>query len=693
MKFSLFSTGAVAALLAGTLTPGAAAAQSTTTDATAATAAAGAVDALVVTVKRNYIPNLTDIAGSASVITADQVESGRVANISDALRFQPGLLAQSLSGAEATRLSMRGSGIIRGPASWGTGIQMLYDGLPLTTPEGSPFEYYEGLANNYIEVYRGANAFDYAPTTQGGAINYVPHTGYDASPLLLRAEVGSFGYNRQQISSGAVIGPVDYYVSATHFAQDGFRDRNRSYSQRFVGNITYKILPNLQARLHVIAAQQNTANVAGLTWAQLKADPTFNPTVDGNRRSLGSVAIAGTIKWDIDEHSRLSFGTLYKNFPLRNQGGSFPARWDVKDLSTALRFENTGKLFGRPSETLIALLHSTVLPDSTNKAYNRTQTQLVQQAYFLGDDLTFLIRNELEARDGLWITTGLAFIDQFRKSNITFPVRDSITERYSNVTPRIGIRYEPNPDLQFFANVSESVEAPIAHQLPQTRNNRYAFNRAISEQTQITYEVGGRGRLGPVNWSLAAFRARIRGEILTVQIEPATSTTAAVTETSNARSPTIHQGIEAAADAVLWSNGDSKLTIRHALTLNDFYYQNDPVYRNNTLPGVPKAIYQAGLDFNHSSGFYVGADLETVLSKYPGDFANTIFVKPYVIVGAKVGWQSKDKGWQVFLEARNLTDKVYAAVIAPTADARGLDSAVYSPGIGRNINFGITRAF
>jgi len=237
-KNSVFSATLITALSAGV----AAHAQDPAVGAAASVAAADAAalaasSEVVVTVARNRIPTLTDVAGNTAVISADRVELGRAANIADVLKFQPGLLAQSSTGEEATRFSMRGSGIIRAAGSWGTGIQFLFDGLTLTTPEGSPFEYYEGLANNYTEIYPGANAFEFSPSTQGGAINFVPHTGYDSSPLLARVEGGSYGYNREQVSSGQVIGPLDYYISATHFGSDGFRDGNGSYSQRLVGDV------------------------------------------------------------------------------------------------------------------------------------------------------------------------------------------------------------------------------------------------------------------------------------------------------------------------------------------------------------------------------------------------------------------------------------------------------------------------
>lgn len=76
--------------------------------ATAAdTAAASSADELVVTTKRNRAPNLKDVAGNSTVITADHIERGRISTVADALKYEPGLLAQSATGTEATRMKLQ----------------------------------------------------------------------------------------------------------------------------------------------------------------------------------------------------------------------------------------------------------------------------------------------------------------------------------------------------------------------------------------------------------------------------------------------------------------------------------------------------------------------------------------------------------------------------------------------------------
>ena len=677
--------------------------------------AVAALDSVVVTAQRNRVPTLKEIAGNSTVITSDHIERGRISTVADALKYEPGLLAQSATGTEATRFSMRGSGVIRGASSWGTGIQMLFDGLPLTTPEGSPYEYYEPLANNYIEVFRGANAFDYGPTTQGGAINYVPHTGYDSAPLLARAEGGTFGYNRQQVSSGQVLGPADYYVSYTHFGTDGFRFGNSSYSERLLGDVGYRFNDRLKTRFYFEWAAQNTRNASSLTLAQIALQPRTNTTTSGNRREKGSVVVGDRTTYDIDNSSSLEGGFLYKNYPLRNQGGTAPGNWDIKDLALSARYKRQDTLFGdHRSNTEVAWLYAGVLPNSINRGYNANRAVELYQASFTGYDNTALIKNDFEAIPNLWLTTGIASIWQTRnstvQSNVTAtPVYAVQKENYYTFAPRVGLRYDFNPHLQIYGNVSRSDEAPIVHQLPVASTVTLApfyqalvgaktasvqtTNNDVKNQTQNTVEAGVRGNWKIFQWNGAIYYARIHGEILTVQTQPAVGNQPALSATTNAKSDTVHQGFEGTLDTRIWKTDEHQIVLHQSITLQDFHFINDPVYGHNTLPAVPQRLYQAGLDYNHSSGFYAGVNVESVLTRYPGDFFNTIYTPAYAIWGARIGWQSPDKKWQAFVEGNNLSDRHYAAVVSPTLNAKGLDSAVYSPGQTRNFTVGLSHQF
>lgn len=155
---------------------------------------------------------LSRVPGGTDIISAEAYKTGRVATLQDALGYSPGVYVQSRFGSEEARLSIRGSGLQR--TFHLRGIKLLQDGVPVNQADGgADFQVLDPLTLQYTEVYRGANALQYGGTTLGGAIHFVSPTGYDAPLLQGRFEAGSFNYLREQVSSGAVVGPLDYYLS------------------------------------------------------------------------------------------------------------------------------------------------------------------------------------------------------------------------------------------------------------------------------------------------------------------------------------------------------------------------------------------------------------------------------------------------------------------------------------------------
>ena len=126
--------------------------------------------------------DLEQVPGATNLVDMGKVEQGRVAGVADVLAYQPGVYAQS-PGNEGVKISVRGSGINRGPGSHASGTHILLDGLPLTGSGGTPYELLEPLWISRAEVLRGANGFDRGSLALGGAIDHISHTGYTAPKL------------------------------------------------------------------------------------------------------------------------------------------------------------------------------------------------------------------------------------------------------------------------------------------------------------------------------------------------------------------------------------------------------------------------------------------------------------------------------------------------------------------------------
>src|SRR5499425_1017096 len=141
----------------------------------------------------------TEIPGAFTLRTNDDMELGRASNLEDLLQRTPGVFTQSENGMEVSKISIRGSGITSEDEP--LGAMFLMDGLNFNQGDGeTTLDDIDVAVISHAQVFRGADAFKYGALTVGGAINFVPFTGYDAAPFQVRLKGGSYGFFRSDMS-------------------------------------------------------------------------------------------------------------------------------------------------------------------------------------------------------------------------------------------------------------------------------------------------------------------------------------------------------------------------------------------------------------------------------------------------------------------------------------------------------------
>jgi iron complex outermembrane receptor protein len=656
---------------------------------------------------------LEDIPGGVSVVDAEQVEKGRVFTNEDVLAFQPGVYAQAAGGTDGIKISIRGSAINRGTNFFRSGTLFLFDGLPVTGPGGTPYELFEPLGLSRTEVLRGANAFDVGALMLGGAINYVTRTGADAAPLEARVEGGSYGYRKGYVSAGQVVGKLDYYVAAVESKRRGYQELSQGESRGVIANLGYKLSDDVQTRFYLRWRQTDNYQPGALTVAQIEDNPRqANPVAvqqNAHRRQPGSTWLANKTSWRIDGDSSFEVGLVYHDYPIDQELAVNAARWEFSDGSLVLNYERRDKLFGRQSRTKIGFLSTTHLNGSVDN-YVRIPAAAtaalpvgtrIRHAEYGGSDNTLHAGNDLELAPELWLSTGVSAVRTKRSTEVNFPVTGVTYDRTTNaLAPRLGLRYTLDNGVQVYANASRTIEPPNSWAFlttppaftsgPATGLARQGLD--LKDQAANTVELGTRGQVGATSWSLSVYRALVRNELLSVEVVPATATTAALTAESNA-GPTRHQGIEAGLESRLWDGGASgRLNTRHAFTLNDFHFRRDARFGDNTLPGVPRRYYQGELQYEHPGGLYAGVSVQAA-SRIDVDYANSFKTHGYGIVNASLGYDHPSQGWKVFLDARNLANKHYVSSVAPVYNDAGVDQRRSIPGDGFGVFAGLSVTF
>ena len=647
------------------------------------------------------------VPGAFTVRTTDDMELGRASNFEDLLQRTPGVFLQSENGAEVSKISIRGSGITSEDEP--LGVMFSLDGLKFNQGDGETIlEDFDVASLSYAEVFRGADAFKYGALTLGGAINLVPFTGYNAAPFQVRLEGGSYGFFRGDMSGGAVEGPFDEFGAIGFRSREGFRDHSREDTEILFADLGYKFGEHVENRFYLTMDRTNRNLPGGLTKSEMENDPAeANPLAipqDWNKEWT-YIRIADKLSVRTQD-IEFDAGVFWFHRDLENRGFFSPdfregiAQFYSDNFGGNLNFVSYYELFG----------HRNILTMGLSPQYENEPSQNYENIFGRAGATTARgigrsINVPAYVEDQLYITTRLSiaagaqaifadrqFIDEF----LTDAAGDQSNQQsFWGFNPKLGAIYEINHQTQVFANVSRSWQPPSLDNLVDFTEgpNSSVVYTPLSPQHAWTIEVGTRGKYSRFEWELSLYRSWFRDELL--EINDAFGNDIGTRNVPR----TNHQGIEASLEVELLreifvpklSNRSSDhLSFDQSYTLNDFHFDQNAVYGDNRLPGIPVHVYEAQLLYESPFGFYAGPNVQCNLSRYPVDEANTLFADSYALLGFRAGFR-RANGFSVFIDCRNLTDKRYAASIDVIADARTEPNPeIFHPGDGRSFYGGVS---
>jgi iron complex outermembrane receptor protein len=649
----------------------------------------------------------TQIPGAFTLKTNDDMELGRASNLEDLLQRTPGVFLQSENGMEVSKISIRGSGITSEDEP--LGVMFLMDGLNFNQADGETvIEDIDIAVINYAEVFRGADAFKYGALTLGGAINFVPFTGYSAAPFQVRLEGGSYGFFRGDMSGGAVQGPFDEYGAIDFREREGFRDHSRENTEIFFGNLGYKFSDQVENRFYLTLDQFNRNLPGGLTKSEMESDPTeANPLAilqDWNK-SLSNIRLADKLTIQTEDF-QFFVGAFWYHHDVENRGFFSPdfregiEQFYSDNIGGNLNFVSRQEIFGLRNILTIGLS-----PQYENEPTQNYENIFGRAGATTARGINTSINLPSYLQDQLYLTPRLSilagaqaiFAERHFKDEFLTDAEGNQSHRqnFCGFNPKLGAMYEINPRTQAFVNFSRSWQPPSFDNMVEFTEgpNSSVVYTPLQPQHAWTIEIGTRGEYSRVQWELSLYRSCFRDELLEIND--------AFGNDLGARNipRTIHQGIEAGLEVELLRDilvptlsnrpGD-RLSLEQSYTLNDFRMDGNVVYGDNRLPGIPVHVYEAQLLYQTPSGFYAGPNLRCNFSRYPVDEANTLFADSYVLLGFRAGLR-RPNGFSVFIDCRNLTNQTYAAAVDVIADAATeQDPEIFHPGDGRSFYGGVS---
>jgi iron complex outermembrane recepter protein len=305
------------------------------------------------------------------------------------------------------------------------------------------------------------------------------------------------------------------------------------------------------------------------------------------------------------------------------------------------------------------------------------------------DTLEAFVMDRWRMAPGWTLTYGAQVVDATRDVRTTDAhsgeVRNPVGD-YSAFNPRIGIIHSVSERSELFASVSRLFEAPTTMELEDdVRGN----NATLDAMHGTVYEMGLRGKSeagarGQWNWDVSVYYAQIRDEILSIDDPDAPGNSLA---TNIDR--TTHAGIEALLGASFAISGAHSIEPLVSVTLNDFSFDGDPVYGDNTLPAAPAYAVRGEVMYRNARGFHVGPTFDLIGERY-ADFVNSYRIGSYGLLGVRGGFSGE--GWEVFAELRNLLDRKYVANVGVQNEAAP-DAAILYPGAPISAYAGLRMSF
>ncbi len=636
---------------------------------------------------------LETLAGAASIIDAETLRATRTATLADALRLAPGVFAAPRFGDEDLRLSIRGSGIVR--TGHGKGLLVIRDGTVINQADGN-FDppVLDFASASHVTILRGGAALGTGASTLGGVIETHSKTGVTHPGAGLSYSAGSFGYQRASAEIGGALERFDAFAAITAGEADGYRAQSATDTLRISANAGLRLSERIETRLFAALVESDALWPGTLTRAQFEADPGAAAFVSQRRNQktdidqkflssrtvfdLGPGAITVTAGWNdrfknhptpggilLEDSRTWSGGLLWSSAPAagpwQTEAGLRYASMD-QDATT---FAYAGGL-NAPNSALPGAVSADRVREATNtEVYGRLGYQITP-GLTLSGSLAYLSTDRVERRGVLDPTTSPAY-----------------DIAYEEWLPGAGLVWRPGENWSVFAALTRTAEAPSFFDLGGNQPLQPDRIPRLRMQTADTAEIGTRGRRGAFRWDATLYHSRLDGELL--RLDAAGALNPPILNAGKTLRTGIELGGEAGFDQILFAGGPS-LVLAGKYDWLWARFDDDPVYGDNRVPGVPEHAAYAEARFGFGEHLSFNPNL-TWRGSTRTDLFNTVSAEAAVLVGLNV---SLDVGkTRLWIEGRNLTDERWVSAVNVVNQAQA-NSALFFPGDAASIYAGIS---
>jgi len=577
------------------------------------------------------------------------------------------------------RLSIRGMGW---RASFGVrGIQVLLNGIPLTSPDGQTIlEVVDPNLIRQAEFIRGPNAIFWG-NGSGGTLYMNTFNSTDG--VFFRAYGGSFGTNGQELSVSQTLNNTRLQADVSRFETAGYREHSNAKLGRFALTAEHRLSETRLLRYTGFAAlAPESQNPGSLTATQLAEDRTLANSANITQNAGKSYThIMQGIQYvqdrNFDRFEAVLHGTIRElSNPIQ------PVIIEINRLSGGARL-NYQRTLGRLTALIatdVAMQHdlrqnwSNQQGDKGNKTIRQFETaQTIGIAGILQADL-----GRIHLSGGLrqdWI--------ELRADN-RFSSDPTSDRQLSALSPQFGFTYQLADLTTLFGGINTSFETPTLTELAVNPVFEPGLNQTLEPEKSTGYELGLRGLLPSlqIRYELALYNIDVRDRLLAFQTDLGGDRNFFV-NAGRAR----HRGFES---AINWRN-ETGFFARLSYSLQDVTIRSDEGgLRGNRIPGIPSQMVYVNAGFDNDR-----IQLSTAV-RHHGDMyannANTVKSHAWTSIDLRSAYRHSIAEYgvviQPFVQISNVFDAKYTSSVLINA----FGGRFFEPSLPRTVSLGLSVA-
>lgn len=648
---------------------------------------------------------LAEVPASIGVIDKKTIDDTKPTHPSEIANQVPGVYI-NVTGGEGHMTS------IRQPTTTNAVYLYLEDGIPTRS---TGFFNHNALyevnipQSDSIEIIKGPGTSLYGSDAIGGVINVITAAPPEESESSVNLEAGSYGWYRLLVDTGNSDDDSGYIASLNLTSSDGWRDAT-DY-KRVSGNLRFdNFLDNgasLKTIFSVTEVEQQTAGSSRLSREDYLNNPEFNYT-PVSYRNVEAIRLSTEYQKG-DSHQSLTITSYLRHNIMEllpNWSLSYdPVVYETSNDSVGVLVKHRNNL---NSDKAILITGADV--DYSPGRYiqhkvNATKTGDIYTSYTVGDiqydyDVIFssispYIHYEHVVSPAMRITTGVRYdLMQYEYDNKLTTVTTGTkrrpadtTVKFNHLSPKLGMTYQVNKNLNGYANYRHAFRAPSSTQL---FNQGQAVNTIGLAPIKVdSFEVGLRGQTSnKLDYTVSVYMMSKKDDILAYKNPDNTRETVNAGETS-------HKGIEVGLNKFFTQSVQLNFVASYAVhTYEDWKPNSTTDYSGNEMESAPRTILNTKLSYRPDSMPKLMLEPEWVhLGNYWMDQANTQKYAGHNLLNFRARYEVSKKS-SVYARVMNVTDEKYATAASYKAAAFGNPEAFeYAPGMPLSLYVGYTQKF